>query len=172
MDFAGPFQKKMFLIMVDVHSKWPEVIQMTSTGTEQTVTVLRQLFASYGLPLQLVSDNGPQFTAAEFQQFLKGNGIKHIRCSPYHPSSNGLAERFVRIFKQAMRSGEADGLPLAHRLQNFLLSYRATTTNRSPSFLFLHRPIQTQLDLLCPSCMNMYYSSKQNSSCNMTSGPE
>ena len=93
---------------------------MTTTGTEQTVTALRQLFASYGLPLQLVSDNGPQFTAAEFQQFLKGNGVKHIRCSPYHPSSNGLAERTL---KQAMRSGEADGLPLAHRLQNFLLSY-------------------------------------------------
>ena len=54
-----------------------------------------------------------------------------------------------------MRSGEADGLPLAHRLQNFLLGYRATphaTTNRSPSSLFLHRPIRTQLDLLRPSC--------------------
>ena len=92
VDFAGPFQNKMFLIVVDAHSKWPKVIQMTTTGTEQTVIALRQLFASYGLPLQLVSDNGPQVTAAEFQQFLKGNGVKHIRCSPYHPSSNGLAE--------------------------------------------------------------------------------
>ena len=119
VDFAGLFQNKMFLIVVDVHSKWPEVMQMTSTSAEQTIIVLRQLFASYGLPLQLVSDNGPQFTAIEFQHFLKGNGVKHIRCSPYHPSSNGLAERFVRTFKQAMKAGEADGLPLSHRLQNF-----------------------------------------------------
>ena len=70
MDFAGPFQNKMFLIVVDAHSKWPEVMQMTSTSAEQTIVVLRQLFASYGLPLQLVSDNGPQFTAIEFQRFL------------------------------------------------------------------------------------------------------
>ena len=125
---------------------------MTSTGTEHIGTVSQQLFASYGLPLQLVSDNGPQFTAAEFQQFLKGNGVKHIRCSPYHPSFNGLAERFIKTFKQAMWSGEADGL---HRLQNLLLSYQAiphATTNRSLSSLSLHQPIQAQLDLLHPSC--------------------
>ena len=69
VDFAGPFQNKMFLIVVDVHSKCPEVMQMTSTSAEQTIVVLRQLFDSYGLPLQLVSDNGPQFTAIEFQNF-------------------------------------------------------------------------------------------------------
>ena len=103
VDFAGPFQNKMFLNVVNAHSKWPEVMQMTSTSAEQTIIVLRQLFASYGLPLQLVSDNGPQFTAIEFQCFLKGNGVKHIRCSPYHPSSNGLVEGFVRTFKQAMK---------------------------------------------------------------------
>ena len=90
----------MFLIVVDVHSKWLEVIQMSSTLAEQTVVVLQQLFATYGLPLQLVLDNGPQFTAVEFQHFLKGNGVKYILCTPYHPSSNGLAERFVRTFKQ------------------------------------------------------------------------
>ena len=66
VDFAGPYQSKMFLIVVDAHSKWPEVIQMSSTSAEQTVVVLRQLFATYGLPLQLVLDNGPQFTAVEF----------------------------------------------------------------------------------------------------------
>jgi len=145
----------MFLIVVDAHSKWPEVIQMTSTSAEQTVMALRQLFANYGLPQQIVSDNGPQFTAVDFQQFLKKNGVKHIQITPYHPSSNGLAERFVRTFKQAMKAGEAEGLPLIHRLQNFLLGYRATphmTTNRSPSSLFLYRQVRTHLDLIQPSC--------------------
>ena len=118
MDFAGPYQSKMFLIVVDAHSKWPEVIQMSSTSAEQTVVVLRQLFATYGLPLQLVSDNGPQFTAVKFQHFLKGNGVKHIRCTPYHLSSNGLAERFVRTFKQAMKAGENDGLKPFTKLQS------------------------------------------------------
>ena len=78
VDFAGPFQNKMFLVVVDAHSKWPEVIQMTSTSAEQTVMALQQLFTNYGLPQQIVSDNGPQFTAVDFQQFLKKNGVKHI----------------------------------------------------------------------------------------------
>ena len=110
VDFAGPFMGKMFFIVVDAHSKWPEVILMTSTtSTDQTISVLRQLFSSYGLTLQLVSDNGPQFTSNDFQHFMKANGVKHIKCYPYHPSSNGLAERFVRTFKQAMKAGESDG---------------------------------------------------------------
>ena len=74
--------------------------------------------------------------------FLKGNKVKCIQYSPYHPSSirlaEQLAEQFVGTFKQAMKAGEADRLPLTHRLQNFLLSYRATphaTTNRSLSSL-------------------------------------
>ena len=133
VDFPGPYQNKMFLIAVDAHSKWPEVIQMASTSAEQTIIALRQLFATYGLPLQLVSDNGPQFTAVEFQHFLKGNGVKHIRCSPCHPSSNGLAERFVRTFKQAMKAGEGDGLPLLHSTgkTNRKFGYRFTGESSS-----------------------------------------
>ena len=100
-----PFVNKMFLIVVDAHSKWSEVIQMISTSTEQTVTALQQLFASYGL-LQLVSDNGPQFTVVEFQEFLKKNGVIHICFLSYHPTSNGLVEQFVGTFKQAMKVGE------------------------------------------------------------------
>ena len=63
VDFAGPFLG-MFLVIVDAHSKWPEVIIMHSkTTTSKTVEALRTVFARNGLPEQLVSDNGPQFTA-------------------------------------------------------------------------------------------------------------
>ena len=82
VDFAGPFQGSMFFVVVDSHSKWLEVIPMTSTTIEKTIAVLRNLFASYGLPEQLVSDNGPQFSSAEFSEFMNGNGIKHIRTAP------------------------------------------------------------------------------------------
>lgn len=51
------------MIVVDAHSKWLEVIPMKSTTTEKTLEVLHNLFAAYGLPEQLVSDNGPQFTS-------------------------------------------------------------------------------------------------------------
>ena len=50
-----------FLIMVDAHSKWPEVIPMTVTTAERTVVEMRKTSAVHGLPCQIVSDNGPQF---------------------------------------------------------------------------------------------------------------
>ena len=154
VDYAGPFQGKMYFLVVDAHSKWPEIFEMSVTTSTKTIGVLRHLFAQFGLPQQLVSDNGPQFTSDEFQRFMRSNGIKHIRTSPYHPASNGAAERFVRTFKQVMKAGQRDGLTPQHRLQNFLLTYRSTphaTTGEIPAFLFLRRQVRTRFDLLRPS---------------------
>ena len=67
VDFTGPVFGSMFMVVVDAHSKWMEVIPMSTTTTEKTLEVLRNLFASYGLPEQLVSDNSPQFTSSDFE---------------------------------------------------------------------------------------------------------
>ena len=67
-----------------------------STTVFKTIEVLRHIFSSYGIPEQLVSDNGSQFTSEELADFVKSNGIKHIRTAPYHPSSNGAVERLVQ----------------------------------------------------------------------------
>ena len=126
---------------------------MKSTTATATIQELRRLFSSYGLPEQLVSDNGPQFVSAEFATFLKENGVKHIRCAPYHPSSNGAVERFIQTFKRSMKAGENHGPPFHKPLMNFLLTYRYTphaTTNTAPCELFLHRPLRTRFDLLHP----------------------
>ena len=127
-------------------TRWPR--------PQQPITVLRHLFSTYGLPEQVVSDNGPQFTSEEFETSMKANGIKHVRVAPYHPASNGLAERLVRTFKQTMRTGKHDGLTPSHRLENFLLTYHFTphaTTGEAPCSLFLGRIVQTRFDLLRPS---------------------
>ena len=93
----------MFLVKVDAHSKWPEVIIMHSkTTTSKTVEAPRTVFARSGLPERLVIDNGPQFTAKEFQLFLKKNEVKHVTSAPYHPATNGLAERFIQTMKQSL----------------------------------------------------------------------
>ena len=107
----------------------------------------------YGLPEQIVSDNGPQFVSEDFAVFLKINGIKHTRSAPYHPSTNGLAERFVQSMKQALKASVGNGLSLSQRLCNFLLMYRSSphsTTGVSPSSLFLKREVRTRFDLLRP----------------------
>ena len=108
VDFVGPFLGRMFLVFVDAHSKWPKVIEMKSITTDKTIQELRNIFAKYGLPKQLVTDNGSQFTAAEFSLFMERNGICHIRTAVAKPSTNGLVERFNGTFKSAMR---ANGSP-------------------------------------------------------------
>ena len=153
MDFAGPFASKMFLLVVDAHSKWPEVCIMSTTTASKTVTVLQEIFARYGLPQQLVSDNGPQFVAKEFSLFMQLNGVKHIRCALYHPASNGAVERMVQTMKQSLKAGLSQGVPVEQSLTKFLLQYRITphaVTGASPSSLFLGRTIRTRLDLLHP----------------------
>ena len=140
------------MVVVDAHSKWPEVIEMKTTTASATIQELRKLFSSYGLPEQLVSDNGPQFVSGELM-FLKRNGVKHIRCAPYHPSSNGAAECFMKTFKDAMKAGDAHGPQFQQRLMNFFLTYRSTphaTTNVAPCTLFLMRQVRTRFDLLRP----------------------
>ena len=107
-DFAGPFMGKNFLIAMDAFSKWPEIIEMTLTTAANTIRVLREIFARFGLPEQLVSDNGPQFVSSEFSEFCKLNGIKHYRVAPYHPALNGLADCMLQSFKQSMRKSNND----------------------------------------------------------------
>ena len=155
LDFAGPVEGSILLLAVDAYSKWPEIyVQlMSSTTAVKTIEVLRTVFARYGLPVQIVTDNGPQFVATEFKTFMKENGVRHIRSAPYYPASNGQVERLVQTCKQALKAGKDSGLSLAHRLSNFLISYRSTrhsTTGQSPSVLFLRRRIRTRLDLLKP----------------------
>ena len=153
MDFAGPFQGSMFMVIVDAYSKWLEVVPMASTTTEKTLEVLRSMFARYGLPDQIVSDNGPQFTASDFEEFCKRNGVKHIRTASYHPASNGEAERFVQTFKHSLKASKNNAGTLHDKLFRFLLRYRNTpssTTGVTPAELFMKRPLKTRLDLLRP----------------------
>jgi len=72
VDFAGPIEGHMDLIVVDVHSKWPDVSIMNSSTTSKTIQVLRGLFSHYGVPNFIVSDNGPQFLYWGVYIFPKG----------------------------------------------------------------------------------------------------
>ena len=102
-DYAGPFLGTMFLIIVDAYSKWLEVHPTRVTTSKGTIEKLRATFATHDIPTTLVSDNGSNFCSEEFEDFLTKNGIHHRKTAPYHPSSNGLAERAVQTFKDGMR---------------------------------------------------------------------
>lgn len=141
------------------HSKWAEVFVMKTTNSEKTVEKLRSVFAAYGLPEVVVTDNGPQFTSTQFATFLSRNGIRHVKSPPYHPASNGSAERCVQtikrdLFKQVLdeqRTGESK--TLQHRIDQFLFRYRNTptgTTDETPAQRFLSWKPRTRLSLLHP----------------------
>lgn len=142
IDFMGPLFGKSYLVVMDAYSMWPEVWEMSSTTTTKTIEVLRHLFSLYGLPDQIVSDNGPQFVAKELADFVKGCGVKHYRSAPYHPATNGLVETFNRTLKQAIKTGIQSAKSVKEANSELLWVYRSTphaTTECSPSELFLGR---------------------------------
>ena len=75
VDFAGPINGVTYLVLVDSHSKWPEVITMASAGASATISALNNIFATHGLPETIVSDNGTQFTSAQFREYCTNSEI-------------------------------------------------------------------------------------------------
>ena len=151
LDLAGPFLGHMFLILMDAHSKWLEVRLLSSTTSSSVISSLRSIFAQFGLPSLIVTDNGRNFVSAEFEQFLRHNGIKHLLSSPYHPSSNGLAERGVQIFKREMLKVKEG--TIQDRLSHVLFYNHITpqtTTGLSPAELVQNCHLRSRLDLIRP----------------------
>ncbi|GBM63128.1 Uncharacterized protein K02A2.6 [Araneus ventricosus] len=141
----------MFFLLVDSFSKWLEVKCLSSATSSATIKVMREIFATHGIPDSVASDNGSQYTSEEFQNFLSKNGIRHILVAPYHPSSNGQAERVVQTTKDALKriiSGDWN-----RRLTSFLLTQHITpsaATGFSPAELLMKRRLRTVLNLLHP----------------------
>ena len=152
IDYAGPLEGKMFLLITDAHSRWLEIHPTNTSTSSATIELLRKSFASLGLPEVLVSDNGIAFKSSEFSEFLKKNGIRHLLTPPYHPASNGLVERSVQTFKEGLKRLK-DG-SLNTRLSRFLFKYRLTphsSTGFSPAELMFGRKLRSTLDLLKPT---------------------
>ena len=145
-DYAGPFMGHNFLLLVDAHTKWIEVLIVSAATSQATIEMMRKTFATLGLPEMLVTDNGSVFTSSEF---IKRNGICHVNSSPYHPASNGLAERAVQTLKDGLKKMASGSLET--KLARFLFQYRLTpqsVTGVSPSELMFSRRLRSQLDLL------------------------
>ena len=98
-----------------------------------------------------MSDNGTCFTSEEFNEFTRRNGIRHLTSAPYHPATNGLAERAVQTFKMSMKKATTTS---DSEISRFLFIYRNTlhtTTGITPAELLLHRKPRSLLTMLRPS---------------------
>ncbi|XP_062540874.1 uncharacterized protein K02A2.6-like [Armigeres subalbatus] len=121
--------------------------------TETTIDKLRDFFATFGLPAVLVTDRGSQFTSVQFQEFLKKNGIVHKMGAPYHPATNGQAERYVQTFKEKIKSLQCSRSEIPKELHNILMAYRRTihpVTGKSPSMMVFGRQMRSRIDLMVP----------------------
>ena len=158
IDFAGPVNGVTYLVLVDAFSKWPEVIPITPPSTSKTINILSQVFSQHGLPDTIVSDNGSQFISSQFQDFCRQNAINHIFSPPYHPQSNGQAERFVDTFKRALLKARGEGAS-SDIIQRFLLVYRTTPHDslpggQSPAEALMGRKLRTVHTALMPNYLS------------------
>ena len=150
LDHAINFLGRNWLVLVDAYSKYPCIHPTTSTSSKSTTAILEQEFAHFRYPHTLVTDNATTFMSQEFQAWCKQRGIVHLTGAPYHPATNGAAERLIQSFKQALRKSS---LPPKEALQEFLMQYRRISfaSGLSPSELLNGRRIRTKIDTLVPS---------------------
>ncbi|UYV75453.1 K02A2.6-like [Cordylochernes scorpioides] len=152
IDHLGPFEQNLYLIVVDACTKWIEAIPVPNTSTRETIEQLRCLFARFGIPIILVSDSGTGFTSEEFRQFMTRNGIRHLRTAPFHPNSNGLAERAVQTIKTGLKKVQQGSI--SQRLTEILLGYRrapVASIGKSLSEMKFGHNIRSHLDLILPN---------------------
>lgn len=135
------FAKFQFLILVDAFSKYPDVIPLRSNTAEKLITILENFFATFGLPGEIVTDNGPPFGSFKFVSFCKKYGIKVSKSPPYHPQSNGLAERYVQTVKKVLKKNflKNKNMDMQQVVSKFLFNQRNTPINKS---------LQTPSDLI------------------------
>ena len=91
------------LSIIDYGSRYPEVIPLGSTIATAVIDKLMEVFARFGLPSVLVTDNGPQFTAAKMEQFLKQLNLRHVHSSPRYPRSNEMVERLHCVLRKRLK---------------------------------------------------------------------
>jgi len=131
-----------FLIAFDYYSRYIDICYLRNLTSRTVVMKMKKIFAQHGIPETLISDNGTQFTSAEFQQFSSEWNFRHATSSPHFPQANGAAERAVRTAKDLLKQTE---------LFRAILAYRATPIpelGASPAELAFGRKLRTTLPAL------------------------
>ena len=154
IDIMGPFavapiHQKNVLVANCYCSRWPEVHLCGDVTTRTVIRWLKHLFARFGIPEEIVTDNGSQFTSSEFREFLERNGVRHMRSVPYNPQANGFVERFNRSLKESLLTIHHGGAHWEEAVVKALATFRTTphrATGKCPAEIMFGRPIRTLLN--------------------------
>jgi hypothetical protein len=133
------YQKREYLVIVDYGSRWLDFKELSSTTSQAVIRTLSEVFATHGTPSVVMSDNGPQFSSQEFQQFARDWGFDHVTSSPRYPQANGAAERAVQTAKKILKKNDNPYLGL--------LAYRSAPLQcgKTPSQLLMSRLLRTNV---------------------------
>ena len=135
------FDNENYLVVIDYYSKWIEAVPVRTQTSGSVIRALKHIFAMFGYPDIIRSDNGPCFNCKEFREFAKSCLFTLNTSSPHYPPSNGLAESAVKTVKGLWRKNDDK--------ENALFIYRTTplSSGYTPSDLMFGRPIKTCLGI-------------------------
>ena len=136
-----------YLLVIDYFFRYIEVAKLLSTTSPDVTTHLQSMFARHGIPEQLISDNGPQFSSTSFAKFAEDYGFTRILTSPRYPQAIGEVERAVQTVKNLLKKTSDP--------YKALMAYRATPleSGLSPADLLMGRKIRTRIPT-SPSNLN------------------
>ena len=108
MDIVGPLPRSRsghcyILVMCDYATRYPEAIPLRSIDAEQIAEELIKIFARVGIPSEILTDQGSNFTSKLLSELYRLLKIQGVRTSPYHPQSDGVVERFNQTLKMMLR---------------------------------------------------------------------
>ena len=121
------FKNDSYLLIVDYMNRFPVGCKLTSTTVQQVANQMKLIFSEYGWPDNIVSVNGPCYSAETFTKLIADYSVNHITSSPHYPQSNGLIEKYVQIVKNLFYKAQEEGTDLYKSLmiyRNTLLSNR------------------------------------------------
>ena len=142
---------KNYVVVVDRYSHWPSVFS-AELGSKGLIINLRTMFSTYGIPEEIASDGGPEFTAGDTQSFFKTWGVHHRLSSVAFPHSNCRAELAVKQVKRIITSNcSPSGSLDVDKFHKAILSYRNTpdpVTKFSPAMAVFGREMRDGLPIL------------------------
>lgn len=148
-DLLGPLPTgESMLVVVDYFSRFVEVAILKSTTSTKIIEAISPMFARFGVPFSLRTDNGPQFVSEEFESFLQAYGVEHRRTTPLWPQANGEVERQNRSLLKCLQIANLEGKNWRTELVTWLAAYRSTpqtTTGATPYYLMFGREMRSKL---------------------------
>jgi len=157
IDHGGPYPDGHYnLVLIDKRTRYAVVENVPSTDFQTNKERLKHIFATYGTPKRIESNNGPPFNSKDFNEFAKQEGFQHHRVMAFHPRGNGEVERFMQTLNKVEQIASFQGksrLERRNAIQDMLIAYRSTphpATGVAPYDALKGAPVRTKLDYIEP----------------------